>query len=271
MRRPFLGVLAVILVCLIYIRLHRVTLYTIPHYTARRMQPTGDTSIPRILHEYWHSREVPYHMSETIRRVIEENPQFDVYLYSEVEARAFLVKHFPAEVVQAFDSLKPTAYKSDLFRYCVLYKQGGVYMDTKFSFNVPLESLLTSATPLYVRPEPGWCPTKNGIMNGFLAAPPRSKVYQSAIDAIVKSCQAKEYKENDLALTGPCLLGDKVDAEREAAMRDQSRLTFDDPTYTIRLDGKVVGRSYFEYRAEQRATQKEPYYKDLYKARDIYR
>lgn len=270
LQQPFFVLLVVILVYIAFLRVHRGRLYAMPHYTPRRVQPTGDMSIPRILHEYWHSREVPYHMSQTIRRVIEENPQFDVYLYSEAEARAFLVQHFSREVVAAYDSLKPTAYKSDLFRYCVLYIKGGVYMDTKFSLNIPIESLLTSAQPIYVRPEPGWCPTKNGIMNAFLATPPRTKVYQSAIDTIVKSCQAREYKEHDLGLTGPCLLGDMVDKEGEAAIRDNSRYTFDDPTYTIRLDGKVIGRSYFEYRAEQRATQKVAYYKRLHKARDIY-
>jgi mannosyltransferase OCH1-like enzyme len=247
-------------------------LYMMPHYTPRRREPSSSPQgLPRVIHEFWHTREVPYYMSKNIQGVIEANPEFDFYLYSEKEARAFINTHFPEEVLAAYDSLKPTAYKSDLFRYCALYIKGGFYMDTKFYFDIPLETLAASQTPLYVLPVPGWCPTKNGIMNGFMAAPPGSETMRQAIAAIVKSCQGREYKEeNDLALTGPCLLGDITDKQGETQARQQSPLTFDDPTYTIRLHGKVIGRSYPEYRDEQKATQNEPYYKDLYKARDIY-
>jgi mannosyltransferase OCH1-like enzyme len=32
----------------------------------------------------------------------------------------------------AFDKLKPGAYKADLWRYCILYKKGGIYLDIKY-------------------------------------------------------------------------------------------------------------------------------------------
>ena len=37
------------------------------------------------------------------------------------------------DVLNAYDSLIPGAYKADLFRYLVLYREGGVYLDCKSS------------------------------------------------------------------------------------------------------------------------------------------
>ena len=40
--------------------------------------------------------------------------------------------NFESDVLYAYDSLIPSSYKSDLFRYCILYKYGGIYLDIAF-------------------------------------------------------------------------------------------------------------------------------------------
>ena len=54
------------------------------------------------------------------------------YLYNDADCRAFIQSAFPPDVVAAYDRLIPTAFKADLWRYCVLYKYGGVYLDIKY-------------------------------------------------------------------------------------------------------------------------------------------
>ena len=54
------------------------------------------------------------------------------YLYNDADCRAFIQSAFPPDVVAAYDRLIPTAFKADLWRYCVLYKFGGVYLDIKY-------------------------------------------------------------------------------------------------------------------------------------------
>ena len=54
------------------------------------------------------------------------------YLYNDADCRAFIRSAFPPDVVAAYDRLIPTAFKADLWRYCVLYKFGGVYLDIKY-------------------------------------------------------------------------------------------------------------------------------------------
>ncbi len=59
------------------------------------------------------------------------------YLYNDADCRAFIRSAFPPAVVAAYDRLIPTAFKADLWRYCVLYKFGGVYLDVKYRWGVP--------------------------------------------------------------------------------------------------------------------------------------
>ena len=54
------------------------------------------------------------------------------YLFNDADCRAFIMNEYPPDVLMAYDQLIPTAFKADLWRYCVLYKYGGVYLDVKW-------------------------------------------------------------------------------------------------------------------------------------------
>src|SRR5437764_426619 len=50
-------------------------------------------------------------------------------LWSGAEIRAFILTHFGRRVSDAYDRLQPYAYRCDLGRLCVLYIEGGLYVD----------------------------------------------------------------------------------------------------------------------------------------------
>ncbi len=54
------------------------------------------------------------------------------YLFNDSDCRAFILREYPPDVLTAYDRLIPTAFKADLWRYCVLYKYGGMYLDVKY-------------------------------------------------------------------------------------------------------------------------------------------
>jgi hypothetical protein len=84
--------------------------------------------IPRIVHQTWFeplSRQKYPNMSRLVESFRQSG--WDYKFWSDAEAQNFLSTHFPAEVRQAYDALRPGAFKADLFRYCVLLIHGGVY------------------------------------------------------------------------------------------------------------------------------------------------
>ena len=59
------------------------------------------------------------------------------YLFNDVDCREFIASEYPPDVLMAYDLLIPTAFKADLWRYCILYKYGGVYLDSKLQVVPP--------------------------------------------------------------------------------------------------------------------------------------
>jgi hypothetical protein len=56
---------------------------------------------------------------------------FEVHIYDGENARASLERVWGQDIVHRFDALKKGAHKMDLWRYCMLYTYGGVYLDIK--------------------------------------------------------------------------------------------------------------------------------------------
>ena len=70
------------------------------------------------------------------------------YLFCDADCREFIRNEYPPDVLMAYDRLIPTAFKADLWRYCVLYIYGGVYLDVKLRFqggSAPQRRLLNSS------------------------------------------------------------------------------------------------------------------------------
>jgi mannosyltransferase OCH1-like enzyme len=66
---------------------------------------------------------------------------YDVRFYDDEACRVLLATHFTPKHVHYFNNLRYGAHKADLFRYCVLYIYGGIYMDIKTVTKVNLEEV----------------------------------------------------------------------------------------------------------------------------------
>ena len=79
---------------------------------------------------------------DLFRETIKLNPDFKIKYYSDKGSREFIKNNYSKEILSAYDSLIPGAYKADLFRYCVLYKYGGIYSDLTQRFTKPFNKFI---------------------------------------------------------------------------------------------------------------------------------
>ena len=56
---------------------------------------------------------------------------YKVIYYSNQDCIRFITRNYSKEKADIFRKLATGAHKADLFRYCVLYKLGGIYLDIK--------------------------------------------------------------------------------------------------------------------------------------------
>lgn len=141
-------------------------------------------------------------------------PDHDYMLYSGETLRAFIEREFDRDVLDAFDTLKPYAYKSDLGRYCLLLKKGGWYFD--ISIHVACNVTVADDTRLIVFREANLAVgTPWAVTTGILYSAPNNAAFQKAIDIVVGNCRSKYYGINPLCPTGPNAFGEAIAATRE--------------------------------------------------------
>ena len=110
------------------------------------MVPAG-TAVPRILHQTYHTKDLPAPLREAVERTCAVNPDWEHRLYDDRDIVDFIRKEYGEAILAAYLRIDPMygAARADLFRYLLIYKTGGVYLDIK--------SVATRALTDVIRPE----------------------------------------------------------------------------------------------------------------------
>lgn len=160
------------------------------------------------------------------------NPHNQVVWYDDLDCDAFMDRQ-PSELQLAYHSLRPGAFKADLFRLCVLYEHGGCYVDGCSVPHVPLKTMLSLAGvspalarqgPFFVsalEPVAPWAPSQ-GIHNGFLIVSRRHPFVKAGIQHILRVVCKRGYSDSPLSVTGPVNLARAI----QQLSDPESRLPF---------------------------------------------
>jgi mannosyltransferase OCH1-like enzyme len=100
--------------------------------------------IPKIIHQTSSARELPALVHQRIAELKALNPDWEYRYYTDELVADFIQTHFP-QYFPAYQSINPKygAARADLFRYLLMYREGGVYLDIKSTFTRPLDEVLS--------------------------------------------------------------------------------------------------------------------------------
>jgi hypothetical protein len=101
---------------------------TIPKVLSPREKLEYDQEIPKIIWQTMKSNQVPAFMKDYADTWIENNPEYEYRFFDDDDMIDFISSDFPA-YLEAFKKIKYGASKADLWRYLIMYKYGGVYVD----------------------------------------------------------------------------------------------------------------------------------------------
>lgn len=100
--------------------------------------------IPNIIHQTFISTKLPVEITNIIinNKKICTNCEFR--FYDDNDCDIFIKNNFEEKVYNAYKSINDVygAMKADFFRYCVLYKIGGIYLDIKSIIKTPIFKIL---------------------------------------------------------------------------------------------------------------------------------
>lgn len=159
--------------------------------------------IPFTIYQTGKKNTVSLPVYNAIMNTIAVNSEYDHYFYDDSLCIKFLEDNFEPRVLSAYKKLVPGAYKADLFRYCILYINGGVYCDDKFTFILPLRKFIPEDSDFVIFRDI----FTGSLQNGFIACTPRNPILKKAIELCIFNIETNNYGESDLDVTGPQLLG----------------------------------------------------------------
>ena len=93
--------------------------------------------IPKVCYQTWKTYKVPICIQKILENNKKKNPEIKFILMNDEDINNFIKKEFNENVYKAYCKINPKygACRSDFFRYCILYKKGGIYLDIKSSLN----------------------------------------------------------------------------------------------------------------------------------------
>ena len=180
----------------------------IPSYIEPRNSSSQITTskIPKIIHQTFESKALPARLINAINTWIIKNPEYEYRYYDNGDRRDFIKRNFDSKVLAAYDKLVPGAYKADLWRYCVMYIVGGVYIDIKMGDIVPLNKIIDDDTSMVlVNDDPD-----DSIYNAFFATFPRNPLIYNVINSVVENIENNYYGISPLYPTGPVAMGKSI-------------------------------------------------------------
>jgi mannosyltransferase OCH1-like enzyme len=234
--------------------------------------------IPLHIYQTWHTKDLSPKMRECVDKLKKANPEFTHHLYDDEDCREFIKNNFEPVVLNTFDRLIPGAYKADLWRYCILYKKGGIYLDIKYEpINFKLISLINkeffvkeydSGGWEYVNDNPQFLP--DAVYTGLMISKPNNKKYIKMINAICDNVKNNFYGIRPTHPTGPTLFRNFF-TQSEFNNIEYVYFEADNIGYVRNIKTKKdIFKFYDGYREEQNDSNKD-YYKDLWTQRKIYK
>lgn len=144
--------------------------------------------IPATIYQlYNNNTKITYKLIDTINNNISNSNEFEYYFINDDDARLFIEQQYEPKLLNIYDNLN-IIDKNNLFKYCLLYKNGGIYMDINLELK---EKILNIISPIFKL-----SPTKNTIIftkdttyisNKLIITEPGLPIFKELIDSYINN------------------------------------------------------------------------------------
>lgn len=156
-------------------------------------------SIPKIIHQTFKTSKLPLLTRWHIARFRKKNPDYTYQFYDDQRIEAFLAQEYGAEVLSLYKKINIGAAKADFFRYAVLYKKGGVYVDIDSGINGSLNQ--------FIEPGDAAIITREGNPDLFaqwaLIYSPEHPFLKKTMEMVLENIRQNKYPHDVHQMTGP--------------------------------------------------------------------
>lgn len=155
--------------------------------------------IPKIIHQTFKSSKLPFLTRWQISRLRKKNLNYQYEFYDDQRIERFISREFDQKTLNLYQKLNIGAAKADFFRYAVLLKKGGVYIDIDSTVNGKLDDFILPGDSAIISSEknPGL------LVQWALIFEPGHPFLKRTLQLVLENISNNTYPHDVHKMTGP--------------------------------------------------------------------
>ena len=162
--------------------------------------------IPKILYQTWDTNMFAKSVKKRLEIIKQNYTGYNYQFFLDNDMDTFVETHYPGEIWECYKKLNIIVAKVDFWRYLVLYKFGGVYLDIDSDLRWHLDDMIHEGDDAIISAE-----TNPGIfvqwMLAFRAGHP---ILKRVIEIVVLNIKQNKYPNDIHKMTGPSAFTEAV-------------------------------------------------------------
>ena len=198
--------------------------------------------VPKQIFQTFKTKDLPWITRFHIWNMKRMNPEYKYFFYDDEDITKFLQEEFPPEYINTYKKLTIGAAKADFFRYAVLYKKGGIYLDIDSTTIKPFRKLINEGDGALISKE-----RHQGLyVQWALIFEKEHPILKKVLELMLDNIQTHRYPNNIHATTGPTVFSEGIKRSLEENPEIKHRI-FDEIEFKGFLKFKYKLGKFFLY------------------------
>jgi mannosyltransferase OCH1-like enzyme len=103
----------------------------------------GKDRIPKHVYQTWMRPALPLVLARRVVEFRKMNPEYSFSFFDDGQMAEYMESKYAGQpILKVFKEIYMPAEKADIWRYCILFKEGGIYCDIKSAIKIPIRQVL---------------------------------------------------------------------------------------------------------------------------------
>lgn len=150
--------------------------------------------IPKEIFQTWKTQILHKKIQKLRNNFLKINNGYTLTLYTDEQMNEFVFYNYDIDIFKHFDSIKNIVAKTDFWRYLILYKKGGIYLDIDSSIEKDLSILIDKNDDAVISAEKN----KNCFVQWALIFNKNHPILESTIELLINNLLNNRFKNDVL-------------------------------------------------------------------------
>ncbi|MDB5019604.1 MAG: glycosyl transferase [Pedobacter sp.] len=165
-------------------------------------------SIPKIIHQTFKTEKLPLITRWHIYRLKKNNPDYAYEFYDDTRIEQFLHEEYDEDTLTLYKQLNIGAAKADFFRYAVLFRKGGVYLDIDSAIKGSLNDFIKADDHAIISRERN----PSLYVQWALVFEPNHPFLKKTLEFVKDNIKNNRYQHDVQKMTGPAVYSKAIEA-----------------------------------------------------------